>query len=409
MAEQVTSGGWADKLRAMPTGEAEPPREWSWLNYGTASAKAPFDIFSRMTTGGRVGLLSPDERAAVSGVKDMLPKGAANAFDAALEYSAALPPGMLLRGPSAMPVTLDMQVKDARAAAQAARNAEIDRFHMSIGMRPYIEPKPPRLPPSLESDAQIIPRASTPAAAPVPPPPANPRATPSQPPVPQTGQPGSQAAGSPAATAQNAFEPVPGQSQSASVPPPPPGPNFNKALTDLESRLRGEALFTNPLGIPEQSTINILNEVAREYGIPPRMLSGRALTNDLSLRMPPPRRIPEVLPEPPPLNAFEAAGGKAQLRLPLPTTADQKMQFWNDLQAVLNHGGKLSDLDRAALTQSSGLTSGMARNRINRAGATGLDGPALADFIRRGIESGNWKLAAPPIAAGAAGGAEWER
>lgn len=408
MAEQVTSGGWADKLRAMPTGEAEPPREWSWLNYMSAGAKAPFDIFSRMTTGGRVGLLSPDERAAVSGVKDMLPKGAANAFDAALEYSAALPPGMLLRGPSAMPVTLDMQVKDARAAAQAARNAEIDRFHMSIGMRPYIEPKPPRLPPSLESDVQIIPRASTPAATPVPPPPATPRATPSQPTAPQSQATGSQTAAPPESTARNAFEPVPGQSRSSSpVPPPPPGPDFPKAIADLERRLRGEALFTG--GVPEQSTINILSEVAREYGVQPGLLSRRALASGISPTTPPPRRIPEVLPEPPPLNAFEAAGGKAQMRLPFPTTADQKMQFWNDLQAVLNHGGKLSDLDRAALTQSSGLTSGMARNRINRAGATGLDGPALADFIRRGIESGNWKLAAPPIAAGAAGGAEWER
>lgn len=170
-------------------------------------------------------------------------------------------------------------------------------------------------------------------------------------------------------------------------------------MADLESKIRGEGLFTGG-AVPEPVTINILNQMAREYGVPRRMLADRALMNNISPTASP-SRAPVSMPEPPPSNAFAAAEQAGQMRLPLRPTASDKQAFWNDVQAVLNHGGSINDIMAASAARSSGITPGMASQRLRRAGNTGMDGAELAEFIRRGIDSGNWKLAAPPIAAGA--------
>lgn len=393
----VVRGGYADKLAAMG-GEPIQPEPWDWLSYGSAGLKAPFDLFSRMVTRGQVGVLTPAEQAAIRGVKrDVMPDAMVNAFDRGLEYmghlGAAMPAGVAIRAgqaPQTMrnapPILSDAVMRQQMAADRAAILArEAER---AAAMRPQ----------SLESAVEIVRRPAGPATGPVPPPPSIPRAMQPLPPEPQITPMASPSAGSPATMAQNAFEPLAGRSVSASaVPPPPPGPNWPSILADLESKMRGEGLFSAG-SIPEPVTINLINQVAREYGVTPRMLSERALMNNVSVSAPP-SRLPVALPEPPPANAFAAAEQAGQMRLPFRPTAADKRMFWGDVQAVLNHGGSINDILAANAAQSAGITPGMAKQRLGRARNTGMDGPELAEFIRRGIESGNWKLAVPPVAA----------
>ena len=413
MAE-VTRGGWADKLRDMPQGDPVMPQDWTALDYATGAVKAPFDLFSRMTTRGQVGLMSPAEQAALASLKQYLPKEATNAFDAALEYSAAIPPGMMMRPPRAAPITMDMQIRDAQAAAAARRQAEINRFHQSSGLRPYIEPPMPKRSPSLESDVQIIPRASGRAEPPGSPPAASPPAMPGwepPPPPPPSARP-------PAAAmppmGQSVPGPVAGQPSRAPVPPPPIS---SEARAAAYKEVAARALNSPVFGMPMSPEImrNMVAEVSRKYGVPFRDVINSL--GEVQINTPPRPSI--VAKEPPPLNAFEAAASAGQMPLdlqmpmvpraprpPRPTTAD-KLSFWDDLQAVLNHGGKVGEVDPAAAANASGLSQRMAAQRLKRAGNTGLDGQELADLIRRSIESGNWKLAVPPIAAGMIGPDEY--
>lgn len=401
MAE-VTRGGWADKLRDMPQGEPVMPQDWGALDYATGAFKAPFDLFSRMTTRGQVGLLSPAEQAALLSLKQYLPKDATNAFDAAIEYSAAIPPGMMMRPPRAAPVTMEMQIKDAQAAAAARRQAEVDRYHQSIGLRPYVEPPTPKLPPSLESDVQIIPRVSGRAEPPGSPPAANPPAMPGwepPPPPPPSARP-------PAAAMPPMGQSVPGPAAGQpSLAPVPPPPISSEARAAAYKEIAARALNSPVFGAPMSPEImrNMVAEVSRKYGVPFRDVINSL--GDVQINTPPRPSI--VAKEPPPLNAFEAAGGKAQLRLPFPTSNDMRVRFWDDLQAVLNHGGKIGDVDPTAAANASGLSPRMVADRLKRAGRTGVDGQELADLIRRSIESGNWKLAVPPIAAGMIGPDEY--
>ena len=147
---------------------------------------------------------------------------------------------------------------------------------------------------------------------------------------------------------------------------------------------------------------NMVAEVSRKYGVPFRDVINSL--GEVQINTPPRPSI--VAKEPPPLNAFEAAASAGQMPLdlqmpmvpraprpPRPTTAD--------------HGGKVGEVDPAAAANASGLSQRMAAQRLKRAGNTGLDGQELADLIRRSIESGNWKLAVPPIAAGMIGPDEY--
>lgn len=400
--DEVTRGGWADKLRAMPQGEPVMPPDWTALDYVSGAIKGPFDLFSRLTTRGQVGLLSPAEQAALASLKQYIPKEVTNAFDAAVEYSAAIPPGMMMRPPRAMPMTLDMLTDDANAVAAARRQAEIDRYHQSIGLRPYVDPMPPKLPPSLESDVQIVPRASGSAGSPTPQPAANPLAMPQPappPPPPPSARP--QAAAMPP-MGQSVPAPVAGRSSPAPVPPPPISPDARAAAyREVAARALNSPVFGMPMN-PEIMR-NMVAEVSRKYGIPFRDVINSL--GNVEINTPPRPSIRR--PDPPPLNAFEAAGGKAQQTLPFRdfdprflSPTEQKQLFWDNLQAALNHGGRLSEIDKTAAVNASGLSPRMVGDRLKRAGKTGVDGQELADLIRRGIESGNWKLAIPAMLAG---------
>lgn len=404
--DEVTRGGWADKLRAMPTGPMPDPAPWRGGDLVSAVPLSPIDSLMRMMTKGQVGILTPQQRDALRGlVRDYVPDGAVNAFergvDAAGHLSAALPYGTFVRAGQApvaarnAPVVIPESVLARNAIErQAAMQAHLDAIEAA---KRAANP---------ESAVQIVPRQ--PAAAP-PPPPMRP-ATGLEPPIPfrQQPPPSMSGQGSPGGFATGADSPqgLPGSPSLAPVPPPPTPYGFppagrldmKTALDDLEGRLRYHTTFRVPAGPNLEKFRQHADEVAQKYGIEP----GRLMEEFQASGRTPYQRgpAPITLPEPPPLNAFEAAGGKAQMRLPFPTTNDMRMQFWNDLQSVLNHGGKLADVDRAAAANASGLSPRMVGDRLKRAGKTGVDGQELADLIRRGIESGNWKLAIPAMFAG---------
>lgn len=402
MSDEQTRGGWADKLRAM-SGDGPAPSdnrlpEWAVLpGYMlSTSPKMPFDLFSRMTTRGQAGVMSPVDEEIMRRVRrDYVPDGLANAFNTALEYAghmgAAIPAGTFARAgqmPQALrnerPITSVAGLNRDRADLQAWHAAnEAERLSRSRGQ-------------GLGSEIEIIRREVAPATSEMPQPSTIPRALPPgliperrlPPGTPRT--PGAEP------TAENAFSRNPGPQSPSYVVPPPPGVALPAAVRELIRRARGEALFGADLGVPQGRSMSLLNELAQQYGVAPIDLA-RAVSkeagNGTVVRMPTPPPSIGVLPEPKPLTAYQAAGGAKQPRLPgLP---DEKELFWANLQRILNNGSSVSGVSAADIARLVGLKKGEAASRLQRAGNTGLDGPDLADMIKRGIESGNWKLAVP--------------